>query len=124
MDRQDGMRRGAWGDHRGRRCGNCKEPQGISVIEGAGRKDELEIPEEVLREAIANAVIHREYGPRHVGQSVTVDIYPDRVEITNPGALGRQDSRQHSGRNLALQKCGAHAPNIRSQAAWRNRQAR
>lgn len=59
----------------------------ISTVEGSGRKDELEIPEEVLREAIANAVIHREYGPRHVGQSVTVDIYPDRVEITNPGGL-------------------------------------
>ncbi len=65
----------------------AKNLRRISVIEGAGRKDELEIPEEVLREAIANAVIHREYGPRHVGQSVTVDIYPDRVEITNPGGL-------------------------------------
>ncbi len=59
----------------------------VSMVEGSGRKDELEIPEEVLREAIANAVIHREYGPRHVGQSVTVDIYPDRVEIANPGGL-------------------------------------
>ena len=47
----------------------------------------MEIPEEVLREAIANAVIRRAYGPRHEGQSVTVDIYPDRVEITNPGGL-------------------------------------
>ena len=56
----------------------AKNLRRISVIEGAGRKDELEIPEEVLREAIANAVIHREYGPRHVGQSVTIDIYPDR----------------------------------------------
>lgn len=65
----------------------AKNLRRISVIEGAGRKDELEIPEEVLREAIANAVIHREYGPRHEGQSVTVDIYPDRVEITNPGGL-------------------------------------
>lgn len=65
----------------------AKNLRRISIIEGAGRRDELEIPEEVLREAIANAVIHREYGPRHVGQSVTVDIYPDRVEITNPGGL-------------------------------------
>lgn len=65
----------------------AKNLRRISVIEGTGRKDELEIPEEVLREAIANAVIHREYGPRHVGQSVTVDIYPDRVEVTNPGGL-------------------------------------
>ncbi len=65
----------------------AKNLRRMSVIEGAGRKDELEIPEEVLREAIANAVIHREYGPRYVGQSVAVDIYPDRVEITNPGGL-------------------------------------
>lgn len=65
----------------------AKNLRRISIVEGAGRRDELEIPEEVLREAIANAVIHREYGPRHVGQSVTVDIYPDRVEITNPGGL-------------------------------------
>lgn len=65
----------------------AKNLRRISIVEGAGRKDELEIPEEVLREAIANAVIHREYGPRHVGQSVAVDIYPDRVEITNPGGL-------------------------------------
>ena len=59
----------------------------VSVIEGVGRRDELEIPEEVVREAIANALIHREYSPRHVGQSVTVDIYPDRIEIKNPGGL-------------------------------------
>ncbi len=65
----------------------AKNLRRISVIEGTGRKDELEIPEEVLREAIANAVIHREYSPRHVGQSVTVDIYPDRIEVTNPGGL-------------------------------------
>lgn len=59
----------------------------ITTVEGIGRRDELEIPEEVLREAIANAVIHREYGPRHIGQSVTVDVFPDRVEVTNPGGL-------------------------------------
>lgn len=65
----------------------AKNLRRVSVIEGSGRRDELEIPEEVLREAIANAVIHREYSPRHAGQSVTVDIYPDRLEITNPGGL-------------------------------------
>lgn len=58
-----------------------------SFVSGAGRRDEWEIPEEVLREALANAVIHREYSEMFVGQSVSVDIYPDRVEITNPGGL-------------------------------------
>ena len=58
-----------------------------SRIVGAGRVDEWEIPQEVLREALANAVIHREYSPMFVGQSVSVDIYPDRMEILNPGGL-------------------------------------
>lgn len=59
----------------------------FSVIEGIGRRDELEIPEEVLREALANAVVHREYHEYFRGQAISVDIYPNRIEITNPGGL-------------------------------------
>ena len=58
-----------------------------SYIEGTARRDELEIPMDVLREAIANAVIHREYASHFIGQSVSVDVFADRVEITNPGGL-------------------------------------
>lgn len=58
-----------------------------SVVRGTGREDVCEIPEEVLREAIANAVVHREYDSYFVGQSVSVDIYSDRVEVTSPGGL-------------------------------------
>lgn len=58
-----------------------------SLVRGAGRKEEWEVPEEVLREALANACIHREYSSLFVGQSVSVDIYPDRIEIKNPGGL-------------------------------------
>lgn len=58
-----------------------------SIVKGAGRRDELEIPREVLREAVSNAVVHREYGPLFLGQAISVDIYPNRVEITNPGGL-------------------------------------
>ncbi len=65
----------------------AKNLRRVSTIKGSGRKDELEIPEEVLREAIANAAIHREYGPHHIGRAITVDIFPDRVEVTNPGGL-------------------------------------
>ncbi len=59
----------------------------ISYVVGAGRHDEWEVPKEALREALANAVIHREYSPMFLGQSVSVDIYPDRIEVTNPGGL-------------------------------------
>lgn len=58
-----------------------------SVVEGTGRRDELEIPREVLREAIANAAVHRQYHELFRGQSVSVDVYPDRVIVSNPGGL-------------------------------------
>ncbi len=58
-----------------------------AIVQGAGRREDWEVPQEVLREALANACIHREYSPMFVGQAVSVDIYPDRIEIKNPGGL-------------------------------------
>lgn len=49
--------------------------------------EEPEIPEIAVREAITNAVMHRDYGMYQRGQQVAVDIYPDRVEIISPGGL-------------------------------------
>ena len=54
-------------------------------IKGVNRKDIYEIPFEALREAIANAIIHRDYSMR--GTSLMVEVYDDRVEITNPGVF-------------------------------------
>src|SRR5260370_197363 len=48
----------------------------------------IDIPEyslEVLREAVINAVVHRDYSKR--GESVRVFYYPDRVEVHSPGLL-------------------------------------
>lgn len=59
----------------------------VTVVSGAGAVRSPEIPREVLREVIANAVVHREYDARFQGRSVTVGVYPDRVEITSPGGL-------------------------------------
>ncbi|TXI88687.1 MAG: HTH domain-containing protein [Chryseobacterium sp.] len=56
------------------------------IIEGAGpRKEILEIPEEALKEALVNALCHRDYYER--GAVTHVEIYDDRVEITNTGGL-------------------------------------
>lgn len=71
-----------------------------SVVTGVGRTDELEIPEEVLREAIGNAVLHREYHPMFLGQAVAVDIYPDRVTVTSPGGLW-QKTRDNIGDGIS-----------------------
>lgn len=49
------------------------------------RKEILELPEEALREAVLNAVVHRDYAMR--GARVMVEIFLDRVEISDPGGL-------------------------------------
>jgi ATP-dependent DNA helicase RecG len=54
-------------------------------VEGFKRIDIPEYSLEVLREAIINAVVHRDYS-KH-GESIRVFCYPDRVEIHNPGVL-------------------------------------
>ena len=73
----------------------AKNLRRTSTIQGVSRVDSLEIPEEVLREAIANAVIHREYGDRFCGQSVAVDVFDDRIEVTNPGGLYGGKTREN-----------------------------
>ena len=49
------------------------------------RVDTPALPYEVLREAIANAICHRDYSMH--GQSIMLAIYDDRIEISNPGGL-------------------------------------
>ncbi|MCD8304854.1 MAG: helix-turn-helix domain-containing protein [Prevotellaceae bacterium] len=55
-------------------------------MEGTGpRKEVWEIPLEVFKEAIVNALAHRDYYEQ--GASVTIEMFDDRVEISNPGTL-------------------------------------
>jgi len=56
------------------------------IIKGAGaRREVLELPIESLREALLNAVVHRDYHDEKFG--VFVEIFDDRVEVTNKGKL-------------------------------------
>jgi len=56
------------------------------VIEGGRPREEIpEIPYEALKEALLNAIIHRDYF--ETGARVMVEIFDDRVEISNPGEL-------------------------------------
>ncbi|WP_322155624.1 ATP-binding protein [Paratractidigestivibacter sp.] len=87
-----------------------------SIVVGASRIDELEIPEEVIREAVANALVHRDYSPRHDGQAVSVDIFDDRLEILNPGGLYGTKTRENLAdgasccRNATLMKLMSLVP--------------
>ena len=57
-------------------------------IEGQGsgpRKEIWEIPETVFKEAIINSLSHRDYYDK--GAVTTIEVFDDRVEISNPGGL-------------------------------------
>ena len=51
--------------------------------EGITRIEQLEIPEDVLREAICNAIVHRDY----MGVHTRMKVYDDRITIWNDGKL-------------------------------------
>jgi len=53
------------------------------VVEAAIRKEVKLIPEIAIRELVANALIHQDFTIS--GTSMMVEIYSDRVEISNPG---------------------------------------
>ncbi len=53
-------------------------------FEGVYRKRKTIIPQEALREAIINALIHRKYS---IPGAVKIAIYDNRCEIFNPGAF-------------------------------------
>ena len=57
----------------------------ISPIEyeGLQRRESLEIPEDALREAIFNAIVHKDY----TGAAIQMKIYTDHIELWNEGTL-------------------------------------
>ena len=53
-------------------------------IKGPKREEELEIPEVAIREALLNALVHRNY---HIKAPTKIAIYENRVEIFSPGSF-------------------------------------
>jgi predicted HTH transcriptional regulator len=53
------------------------------VIEHAFRKEITMFPELAIRELVANAMIHQDFHIR--GTSIMVELFANRIEITNPG---------------------------------------
>ena len=54
------------------------------VVNGLYTEDVYEMPLSVIREAIANAVVHRSYLEK---SCVQVSLYDDRLEVVSPGSL-------------------------------------
>ena len=53
------------------------------VVQDALRREEKLVPEIVIRELLANAEIHQDFNIS--GTSLMIEIYSDRLEISNPG---------------------------------------
>lgn len=57
-------------------------PQNEQIADALRREQKL-LPMEIFRELIANALIHQDFDVN--GTTVTIEIYSNRVEISNPG---------------------------------------
>lgn len=56
----------------------------FQVVEGFERVTKVKIPEEAFREAVANAIVHRDY---LVKGGIQISMYANRIEIDSPGGL-------------------------------------
>ncbi|MBU0471209.1 MAG: winged helix-turn-helix transcriptional regulator, partial [Nanoarchaeota archaeon] len=70
-------------------------------IKGLYRKEIPEYPIEAVREAILNAVMHRDYF--ETGANVQVDIFDNRLVVTNIGALIKPLTKESLG-ELAIRR--------------------
>ena len=51
------------------------------------RQDVAEYPLTAIREILLNALVHRDYSTHTEGMPIQLQIFSDRIEITNPGGL-------------------------------------
>jgi ATP-dependent DNA helicase RecG len=56
----------------------------FEVVEGFQRVTKVKIPEEAFREAVANAIVHRDY---RINGGIQISMYDNRIEINSPGGL-------------------------------------
>jgi ATP-dependent DNA helicase RecG len=58
-----------------------------SLIDGVYRRDIPEYPEEAVREAVVNAIAHRDYSHFVRGSYIQIRLFADRLEVQSPGGL-------------------------------------
>lgn len=69
-------------------------------IEGFNRVKKELIPREAFREAIANAIVHRNWD---INSYIQISMYEDRIEITSPGGLPTGISKEdYISKNISI----------------------
>ena len=74
---------------------NLEFKENINSSLGRERGEKLELLEDSLREALINALVHRDY---FSNGHIQIDIFSDRVEISNPGRLVSGLSKKDFGK--------------------------
>jgi ATP-dependent DNA helicase RecG len=79
------------------------------LIDNVFRREIPEYPREALREALANAVAHRDYSPYVCGSYIQIRMFADRLEVQSPGGLFGNVTEEnleveHSTRNARLMR--------------------
>lgn len=75
----------------------------VIIDDDGNRKDIPEYPMKALREAIANALVHRDYSVSRESAYIYVQIYTDRIEIINPGDLYGNNRLELLGTDVMLE---------------------
>lgn len=70
-----------------------------TIVRGALNEDQWEYPDKAVREAIVNALVHRDVSDAAMGAPVQIQMFPDRLEIQNPGGLFGPVSLEQLGEN-------------------------
>ena len=84
-----------------------RHTKSFEVVSGLFRETIPEYPVQVLREALLNALAHRDYGL--AGATIDITVWDDRIEIRSPGSLpghiNEQNMRvEHFSRNRRLMR--------------------
>ncbi|GAB2977046.1 ATP-binding protein [Frigoribacterium salinisoli] len=58
-----------------------------SLVSAEGRQERFEYSLEAVREAVVNALLHRDYSSLTRGTQVQIEITPDSIVVRNPGGL-------------------------------------
>ena len=86
----------------GRKLGDVGE-LGQRFDDNGKRTDVPHYPMKALREAIANALIHRDYSTNTDGAYIYLRIFDNRIEILNPGGLYGNNRLENLGSDNILE---------------------
>ena len=76
-------------------CGRNMKSRTIISLETGKHVNRTEYPLAAIREAVLNALIHRDYSHYTEGTPIQIDFFTDRLEIHSPGSLyGRMTVEQ------------------------------